>query len=694
MVDPVTAISVGSNVLGGLFGKKKKSGGGAQTAYMLLPANVRAAVDDYFKRAQDIASTPYQPYTGERIAPLSGDELAAIDYGRQNFGLTAPTIMGANALNQQLIGRAAAGPTTEALQGFMNPYQQLVIDQAKTRSTEDFQKVLGNIRTQAANAGAFGGSRQALLESNAFRDLGRNLTEIQERGSQQGFTNAQDMFFRTLGQAGDLNQQAVSTALTGQSAINQDINQRMRLGQAQRGIDQAMLDQDYLDFANEINYPTQSLNVLGTALQNTAPYFAPYQMNQGGGSSQNGFGQAMGAVSQIAGLFKFSKGGQVKTNNMTQAQDSGLTFWDRLFGRLKKDEDTEDASAENEIKQLLEEKAYERKIDELNTEIMNEVGGRLSNVQMQNISSPYADLVTQGTGFAGTTRQNLFQNFQEGGLVSGFDFMNFGGSREAGQAGLNPKRKKVKEETNKPTGLQTLVNTPEQARALAQIIGDRLNLPSPQNVGSLPEVGIPKLDKSALNEQLLAGVVGTPTASNTNETENDINDLGRIIEALGLTPPKPKKQERSLLTALELGLAGSGLLPTRESNIMLARIADRQGISLSGEKKEKDTRAEKLQALELALKLKDLQKGRMFADIQRQQMLMNLASGNSGGTSPFGRPTPASIENALTDLQKQRTYLAMSVGESSPSVQDLDKQIELRRRQLREIYTQSGLPSE
>jgi hypothetical protein len=323
-------------IAGGLLGGGKKSGGGGSsttTAYQLLPKNIRDAVDSYFSKATNLSNQPYTPYTGEQIAPLSGTENQAIDYAKQNFGSTLPVIQNANAVNQQLLNTASQGPTLQNLQQYMSPYQQAVTDQAKRETIRDFEGgQLQQIGRDAANSGAFGGSRQALMESEAYRNLNQGLTDIQERGNQNAFTNAQQQYFNTLNTASDINKNAVQTGLYGQQAVQNDVAQLMQLGQQQRGITQAGLDTDYQNFQNQQNYPINALNILGGALSNTSPYFSPYStQQQGGGSSQGGStgSNLLSAGLQMAPmLFSMFSDERVKENEKIVGElDNGLPVY-------------------------------------------------------------------------------------------------------------------------------------------------------------------------------------------------------------------------------------------------------------------------------------------------------------------------------------------------------------------------------
>ena len=76
------------------------------------------------------------------------------------------------------------------IQKFMGPYQQAVTDIAKREAREESAKRQRDIGAAAAKAGAFGGSRMALLEAEEASGLGERLAEIQARGSADAYRQA------------------------------------------------------------------------------------------------------------------------------------------------------------------------------------------------------------------------------------------------------------------------------------------------------------------------------------------------------------------------------------------------------------------------------------------------------------------------------------------------------------------------
>lgn len=83
-----------------------------------------------------------------------------------------------------------AADITAGMQPFMNAFDEQVIDQALTRLGEGRDQAMSNIGAGAAQAGAFGGSRHALLEAKANEDYMRAAAETTAGLKQQSFAQA------------------------------------------------------------------------------------------------------------------------------------------------------------------------------------------------------------------------------------------------------------------------------------------------------------------------------------------------------------------------------------------------------------------------------------------------------------------------------------------------------------------------
>jgi len=210
---------------------------------------------DIYNRAQDLANTPYQAYTGDRFAGFTPDQTASFDAARsaagagqdtlgqaigtaeglanyqnpfqfaQSYQAADPRMVQAQQIQGQDIfgGRgafdpgsigaqqvqASAGP--EGYQAYMNPYTSDVIDTSLGDIERARQEAAHATRAQAAQSGAFGGSRSGVAESLTNRDFGNLAASTASGLRQSGFNTAlgynQADQNRQL-QAGQGNQQA------------------------------------------------------------------------------------------------------------------------------------------------------------------------------------------------------------------------------------------------------------------------------------------------------------------------------------------------------------------------------------------------------------------------------------------------------------------------------------------------------
>jgi hypothetical protein len=150
-------------------------------------------VTDYLGKAQGLAGTEFQPYTGDRYAgPSALQQQAFSGIG----GLTMPGQYGqASGMYGQATG--AYQPLLDAsnsgtVQGFMNPYTQGVTDIAKREAQRTFDVGQAGRDANAAKAGAFGGSRHGLVESEAERNHAMQMNDIQMKGGDAAYRSAMD----------------------------------------------------------------------------------------------------------------------------------------------------------------------------------------------------------------------------------------------------------------------------------------------------------------------------------------------------------------------------------------------------------------------------------------------------------------------------------------------------------------------
>ena len=97
---------------------------------------------------------------------------------------------------QQFGSGFEAGTVADAdtIQDYMNPYQQLVTDIEKREATRQSEIQGSGIGQQAAQAGGLGGYREAIMQAERERNLGQQLADIQTKGGQAAFQQAQQAF--------------------------------------------------------------------------------------------------------------------------------------------------------------------------------------------------------------------------------------------------------------------------------------------------------------------------------------------------------------------------------------------------------------------------------------------------------------------------------------------------------------------
>lgn len=177
-----------------------------------LPAWAKPYFERNIARAEAEFGKPYEAYTGERLAAtdpnvtrsremvegLVGSGIpgleAAQDYA--TAGMDRATELGNyNADNYSQFGYSdPAMFTGDNVSQYMSPYQQLVTDQQKEAAITDFNRLQGARDAKAVQAGAFGGSRQAVQQGLAEEQLLGQLANIQAKGSQSAFDAAAKQF--------------------------------------------------------------------------------------------------------------------------------------------------------------------------------------------------------------------------------------------------------------------------------------------------------------------------------------------------------------------------------------------------------------------------------------------------------------------------------------------------------------------
>lgn len=210
----------------------------------------------------------YQPYGRQRTAGFSPLQQQAME---GIAGMQVSPELGIASGMAGMAGRRAgrAGQRYErmatdpfAMGAYMSPYIQNVIQQQKRGAMQDYARQIPGLQAAGIRTGGRGGTREALLQAEAQRNLQSQLQGIEATGLQNAFQNAQQaqQFGANLGLQGLAQQLAAAGSLGGLGM--QGYQQRMGIGQAQLGaggqmqaLEQELLNQQYQDFVNAQQFP-------------------------------------------------------------------------------------------------------------------------------------------------------------------------------------------------------------------------------------------------------------------------------------------------------------------------------------------------------------------------------------------------------------------------------------------------------
>jgi hypothetical protein len=363
------------------------SGGGGQNttstvqnSNAYIPAWLEGYGQQAVQRADALSQQAYNPYTGQTVAGIdpaqqqaynqigalqglgAGGYNTAIGAQQQLAGQATPLSAGginanANTLQQGfnsnvynpaqgLLGNyASQGPMTaqgvgQNAQQLMSPYTQSVIDPANRLMQQQLHQNLQTIGANANSAGAFGGSRQGVMEGVAQsqaalgsekylgdmlnQQWGNALTQggsIAQYGAQQGLAAntalanllqggyagnqklGADIMNQNLTAGLNAAQQLPNTLTAQQAQMLGQTNALNQAGAGMQGYQQNILNSQQAAFAQQQAFPYQQLQTLLGAVSGI-----PYSTSNTGASADyasmysNPWGQAIGGTAALGGL--------------------------------------------------------------------------------------------------------------------------------------------------------------------------------------------------------------------------------------------------------------------------------------------------------------------------------------------------------------------------------------------------------
>lgn len=204
-------------------------------------------VTDMFARAQALSKEAYMPYSGPLTAGPSDLQTQAFQ-GLSNLVIPTNTSYTPGSF------------TATSAEQYMNPFLMAALDP----QLEEARRQAGISRLGTAGrlskAGAYGGSRQAIMESELDRNLLMNLGKITGEGYKTAYDKAMDQFNIEQKREMDAARQAQTYGLEALAA-------QQKGGETQRGIEQAGISADLAEFEKQREYPYKQISWLQGLLQ-------------------------------------------------------------------------------------------------------------------------------------------------------------------------------------------------------------------------------------------------------------------------------------------------------------------------------------------------------------------------------------------------------------------------------------------
>jgi hypothetical protein len=195
-----------------------------------------------------------------RVASLSPMQT---QIGQTLSGMQVPGQFGAGTQAVQSgIGTLQGLANPSQTQAFMSPYIQNVVDVNKQEAMRDAQKQLVGANLASSRQGTYGGARNALMQSEADRNLQTKMGNIQATGMQSAFEDARKSQLAQAQGYGQLGS-TMGALGTSQLAGQMDITKAQgAYGDLQRAVQQQQLDAQYKDLMDRLNQPLSNVETM------------------------------------------------------------------------------------------------------------------------------------------------------------------------------------------------------------------------------------------------------------------------------------------------------------------------------------------------------------------------------------------------------------------------------------------------
>lgn len=242
-----------------------------------LPEYARPYFEGLLQRGQTALSQPYTPYGQERLAGFTDQQK---NIQNQYAGLQTPGQFGAASQMAQQAGLASmtagqydpaqfysqqvqsgplnyfqmGGPQSFTQPGaagrYMSPFMQQALEPQMREAVYSAKRGQLAEDLGAARQGTYGGSRQLLASMERERNLGQQMGDIQARGYQTAFEQAQNQF-NTEQQARQAAQQANLQAALGVQELGARNDLQAQMANQQYGLEAQRLGEQSRQFGSQ-----------------------------------------------------------------------------------------------------------------------------------------------------------------------------------------------------------------------------------------------------------------------------------------------------------------------------------------------------------------------------------------------------------------------------------------------------------
>ena len=257
----------------------------------------------------------------QQIQGFTQDQQDAFNLARQGIGGFQPYLQ--SALGQQFGAAGTLGQGIQALGGmdfdpsnidqFMDPYQQNVTQEALKEIDRQSAMAGNQLAGKAVQAGAFGGSRFGLQQSELarntadlksrriFEDLSRNFQQAQaaKNATNQQMMQQGQVFGQLANQQGTIGGNIAGLGGQQQQLAMGDVQALSGIGGLQQQLGQRIADVNTANFAAAQQLPFNTASFASNILAQQAPFGGTQQQTISPFAQTNPYAQAFGAIGSL-----------------------------------------------------------------------------------------------------------------------------------------------------------------------------------------------------------------------------------------------------------------------------------------------------------------------------------------------------------------------------------------------------------